>query len=164
MPDMCNSSDSEAEIRDVLSVPAQFSIAPSGSLSIAALLLLELPTVLDDTGFIFKFSKELPMLQLPTDLVSWHPLHKQLMLSSMLVMLPCMLFYSTFASGELSAPDGYNADELGNLLAHNESKSYERVLDDNSVVTTDGLKKIEGEGRSNRRRIANTQYKDFWQH
>jgi hypothetical protein len=27
------------------------------------------------------------------------------------------------ASGELSVPDGYNADELGNLLAHNESKS-----------------------------------------
>jgi hypothetical protein len=70
------------------------------------------------------------------------------------------------ASDELSVPDGYNADELGNLLAHNESESYERVLDDNSVVTTesDGLKKIEGEGRSKRRRIANTQYNDFWRH
>jgi hypothetical protein len=143
-----------------MSFPAQFSISPSGSLSIAALLLLELPTVLDDTGFIFKFSKELPMLQLPTDFVSWHPLHTLQMLSSILVMLPCMLFYSTLHQVNCQS---LMATTLMNWVIcwHTMSR---RVLDDNSVVITDGLNKIEGEGRSKRRRIVNTQFNDFWQH
>src|SRR5882757_893276 len=66
MPDLCS-----AKMRDILSVPAQFSIAPPGSLSVAALLLLDLRTVLEiDTNFIFKFSKTSPMHQVPMDFAS----------------------------------------------------------------------------------------------
>ena len=68
----------------------------------------------------------------------------------------------------LSVPDGYSADGLGNLLAHNESESYERALDDTEpqfiAVTTDSLKEVDVEGHGKHRRVANTQYKDFWQH
>ncbi|OJA11203.1 hypothetical protein AZE42_13804 [Rhizopogon vesiculosus] len=60
-----------AKMRDILSVPAQFSTAPPGSLSVAALLLLDLRTVLEiDTNFIFKFSKTSPMHQVPMDFAS----------------------------------------------------------------------------------------------
>ncbi|KAG2118223.1 uncharacterized protein F5147DRAFT_768357 [Suillus discolor] len=69
---------------------------------------------------------------------------------------------------ELSIPDGYSADGLGNLLADNESESYERAPDDTepefTAMTTDGSKEVDVEGRGKRRRVANTQYKDFWQH
>ena len=70
------------------------------------------------------------------------------------------------ASGKLSVPHGYGADELGNLLAHNESESYERVLDDAVEPQVSVVEEVEilGEGRGKRRRIANTQYNDFWQH
>ena len=70
------------------------------------------------------------------------------------------------ASGRLSVPHGYGADELGNLLAHNESESYERVLDDAVEPQVSVVEEVEilGEGRGKRRRIANTQYNDFWQH
>ncbi|KAG1837854.1 hypothetical protein DFJ58DRAFT_734143 [Suillus subalutaceus] len=62
----------EAKFQDVLSVPAQFSIAPSGSLSVAALLLINLPTVLENSASAARivFSKQSPLLQLPTDFVS----------------------------------------------------------------------------------------------
>jgi hypothetical protein len=72
------------------------------------------------------------------------------------------------ASGKLTVPHGYSADELGNLLAHNESESFER--DDAVVpqvaVVDDGFKDVLslGEGLGKRRRVANTQYNDFWQH
>jgi len=60
-----------AKMWDILSVPAQFSIAPSGSLSVAALLHLDLHTVLEiDTHFIFEFSKTSPMRQVPVDFAS----------------------------------------------------------------------------------------------
>ncbi|KAG1830314.1 hypothetical protein EV424DRAFT_1343560 [Suillus variegatus] len=72
------------------------------------------------------------------------------------------------ALGELSIPDGYSADGLGNLLADNESESYEQAPDDTepqfAAVTTDSSKEVDVEGRGKRRRVANTQYKDFWQH
>jgi len=35
-------------------------------------------------------------------------------------------FYSTTASGKLTVPHSYSADELGNLLTHNESESFEQ--------------------------------------
>jgi len=72
------------------------------------------------------------------------------------------------ASGQLTVPHGYSADELGNLLTRNESESFER--DDGVVpqvsVVDERFKDIEspGEGRGKRRRVANTQYNDFWQH
>ncbi|KAG2363769.1 hypothetical protein BDR07DRAFT_1608610 [Suillus spraguei] len=70
MPDLCVAS--KAELRDVLSVPAQFSIAPSGSLSVAALLLINLPTVLETDASATRiiFSKMSPLLQFPADFVS----------------------------------------------------------------------------------------------
>ncbi|KAG2363012.1 hypothetical protein BDR07DRAFT_1405385 [Suillus spraguei] len=59
-------------------------------------------------------------------------------------------------------------DELGNLLVDNESESYEReeVLDDMTGLQSmaDGYKEVEAEGRGKRRRVANTQYKNFWMH
>ncbi|KAG1866480.1 hypothetical protein C8R48DRAFT_772563 [Suillus tomentosus] len=121
MPDLHVAS--EAKFQDVLSVPAQFSIAPSGSLSVAALLLINLPTVLENSALAARivFSKQSPLLQLPT----------------------------------------------GNLLVDNESESYERgVLDDMTGLqsTADGSTEVEAEGRGKRRRVANTQYKDFWMH
>src|SRR5882757_751241 len=72
------------------------------------------------------------------------------------------------ASGKLTVPHGYSADELGNLLAHNESESFERddTVEPQVSVVDDGFKDVEsmGEGRGKRRRVANTQYNDFWQH
>jgi len=67
------------------------------------------------------------------------------------------------ASGKLSVPHGYGADELNNLLAHNESESYERVLDDAVEPQVSVVEEVEasGEGRGKHRRIANTQYNDF---
>jgi hypothetical protein len=57
---------------------------------------------------------------------------------------------------------------LGNLLADNESESYEQAPDDTepefTAMTTDSLKEVDVEGCGKCRRIANTQYKDFWQH
>jgi hypothetical protein len=55
----------------MLSVSAQFSIAPSGSLSVAALLLINLPTVLENSASATQiiFSKQSPLLQLPMDFV-----------------------------------------------------------------------------------------------
>ncbi|KAG1871544.1 hypothetical protein F4604DRAFT_1926276 [Suillus subluteus] len=63
----------DAGFADVLSVPTQFSITPSGSLSVAAFLHLALPTALETdpsatTRFIF--SRKSPMLQLPAGFVS----------------------------------------------------------------------------------------------
>ena len=58
-------------MQDILSVPAQFSTVPSGSLSAAALLLLDLHTALEtDTSFTFRFSKKSPMRQVPMDFPS----------------------------------------------------------------------------------------------
>ncbi|KAG2355547.1 hypothetical protein BDR07DRAFT_1381451 [Suillus spraguei] len=72
------------------------------------------------------------------------------------------------ALGDLLIPDGYSADGLGNLLADNEAESYERAPDDTepqfAAVTTDSSKEVDVEGCGKRRRIANTQYRDFWQH
>ena len=72
------------------------------------------------------------------------------------------------ASGKLTVPYGYSADELGNLLAHNESESFERddAVEPQVSVVDDRFKDVEspGEGRGKRRRVANTQYNDFWQH
>lgn len=62
-----------AKIQDVLSVPTQFSIAPSGSLPVAAFLQLALPTALETNASAttrFVFSKKSPMLQLPMGFVS----------------------------------------------------------------------------------------------
>ncbi|KAG1871526.1 hypothetical protein F4604DRAFT_1681622 [Suillus subluteus] len=62
--------------------------------------------------------------------------------------------------GELSVPEGYSADGLGNLMAHNEAESYERVLDDTepqfTAVTTDSSKEVDVEGRGKHRCVANT--------
>jgi len=41
-------------------------------------------------------------------------------------MLLQMQFYSATASGKLTVPHGYSADELGNLLTHNELESFEQ--------------------------------------
>ncbi|KAG1869406.1 hypothetical protein DFJ58DRAFT_742484 [Suillus subalutaceus] len=72
MPDLCVAT-SEAKFQDVLSVPAPFSIAPSGSLSVATLLLLNLHTVLQNDASATRifFSKKSPLLELPIDFVSW---------------------------------------------------------------------------------------------
>ncbi|KAG1717242.1 hypothetical protein EDB19DRAFT_1392728 [Suillus lakei] len=71
------------------------------------------------------------------------------------------------ALGESSVPHGYSADDLGNLLVDNESESYEQgVLDDMTGLQSmaDGSTEVEAEGCGKRRRVANTQYKDFWMH
>ncbi|KIK33998.1 hypothetical protein CY34DRAFT_18020 [Suillus luteus UH-Slu-Lm8-n1] len=110
MPDLHVAS--EAKFQDVLSVPAQFSIAPSGSLSVAALLLINLPTVLENSASAARifFSKQSPSLQLPMDFVS----------------RPVPPFQT--------------------------------------ASTADGSTEVEAEGCGKRRRVANTQYKDFWMH
>ncbi|KAG2362623.1 hypothetical protein BDR07DRAFT_1484569 [Suillus spraguei] len=62
-----------AKIQDVLSVPTQFSIAPSGSLSVAAFLHLALPTALETNPSAttrFVFLKKSSMLQLSVGFVS----------------------------------------------------------------------------------------------
>jgi len=68
----------------------------------------------------------------------------------------------------LTVPHGYSADELGNLLAHNESESFERddAVEPQVSMVDDGFKDVEspGEGCGKCRRVANTQYNDFWQH
>jgi hypothetical protein len=69
------------------------------------------------------------------------------------------------ALGEVSVPHGYSADESGNLLLANESESYEQVVDGMELQSTvNGSEEVEAEGRGKRRRVANTQYKDFWLH
>src|SRR6267154_1190295 len=51
---------------------------------------------------------------------------------------------------------------------HSSSPAYPYPLDDTepqfTAVTTDSSKEVDVEGRGKRRRVANTQYKDFWQH
>src|SRR6267154_6576176 len=51
---------------------------------------------------------------------------------------------------------------------HSSSPAYPYPLDDTepqfTAVTTDSSKEVDLEGRGKRRRVANTQYKDFWQH
>jgi hypothetical protein len=56
----------------VLSVPAPFSIAPSGHLSVTEFLLLNLHTVLENNTLAtrIKFSKKSPLLELLTDFAS----------------------------------------------------------------------------------------------
>jgi hypothetical protein len=63
---------SDAKLQDVLSIPAPFSIAPSGQLSVAELLLLNLHTVLENDALATRiiFSKNSPLLELPTDFAS----------------------------------------------------------------------------------------------
>jgi len=72
------------------------------------------------------------------------------------------------ALGESSVPHGYSADESGNLLVDNESESYEQVVlpvDDTELQSTvNGSKEVEAGGCGKRRRVANTQYTDFWLH
>jgi hypothetical protein len=70
MFDLCVPSDDK--LQDVLSVPAPFSIAPSGHLSVTELLLLNLHTVLENDTLAtrIKFSKKSPSLELPTDFTS----------------------------------------------------------------------------------------------
>jgi hypothetical protein len=64
-----------------------------------------------------------------------------------------------------SVPHGYSADESGNLLLANESESYEQVVDGMELQSTvNGSEEVEAEGCGKRRRVANTQYKDFWLH
>ncbi|KAG1842883.1 hypothetical protein DFJ58DRAFT_748048 [Suillus subalutaceus] len=57
---------------------------------------------------------------------------------------------------------------IGNLLVDNKSESYEQVVllvDDTELESTvNGSKEVEAGGRGKRRRVANTQYKDFWLH
>ncbi|KAG1837853.1 hypothetical protein DFJ58DRAFT_862112 [Suillus subalutaceus] len=50
------------------------------------------------------------------------------------------------ALGESSVPHGYSTDDLG------------------LQSTPDGSTEVEAEGRGKRRRVANTQYRDFWMH
>jgi hypothetical protein len=56
---------SDAKLQDVLSIPAPFSIAPSGQLSVAELLLLNLHTVLENDALATRiiFSKNSPLLE-----------------------------------------------------------------------------------------------------
>jgi hypothetical protein len=56
---------------------------------------------------------------------------------------------------------------LGNTISSlyvisNESESYEQVVDGMELQSTvNGSEEVEAEGRGKRRRVANTQYKDF---
>lgn len=70
------------------------------------------------------------------------------------------------AFGEVSVPHGYSrTDESGNLLLDNESESYEQVVDGMELQSTaNGSEEVEAESRGKRRRVANSQYKDFWLH
>ncbi|KAG1791940.1 hypothetical protein EV424DRAFT_1455805 [Suillus variegatus] len=172
-----------AKIQDVLSVPTQFSIAPSGSLPVAAFLQLasfesmtsrealhalrdvqKNDTVTWDRVKTAQYRVETPQADEEAEPPFAHAAGVELDASD--VAVDAVLQH--IALGELSIPDGYSADGLGNLLADNESESYEQAPDDTepqfAAVTTDSSKEVDVEGRGKRRRVANTQYKDFWQH
>ncbi|KAG1790375.1 hypothetical protein EV424DRAFT_926442 [Suillus variegatus] len=139
-----------AKIQDVLSVPTQFSIAPSGSLPVAAFLQLALPTALETNASAttrFVFSKKSPMLQLPMGFVS-----------RSVPPLQTASSLRDHASGALQ--DGIQS-VIHPSFPDNPLPLWEPQF---AAVTTDSSKEVDVEGRGKRRRVANTQYKDFWQH
>src|SRR6267154_1883413 len=85
--------------------------------------------------------------------------------------MPSFSVYAFILGGTHSFLVAHTCSRLYALVLtcmHSSSPAYPYPLDDTepqfTAVTTDSSKEVDLEGRGKRRRVANTQYKDFWQH